>query len=167
VGAALVGLVVLGGSVFLLWGLKVLDDRVTARHPVATAAVNASVVIPAVGVLLAGIAQTTGADIEQGENVFGTLAQLIATLLIAFAVEAAAFRLAGRTQTERHELAVLVGGTAAGAVIGLVAAIWGLIHPWPGLVVLGIAVAAVLLLAVILVLRPVVRILRQDVATAE
>lgn len=161
------GLVTVGVCVLLLWGLKLLDDRATAAYPVATAAVTASVAIPLVGLMLAWLAHTTGVEIEQDAAVFGTLAQLIATLLVAFALEVAAFRVAWRTPRERRELGVLMGGTAAGTAIGLMAAIWGLVHPWPGLVFLGTAVAAVLFLAVALVVRPVAKILRPDAASVE
>lgn len=77
------------------------------------------------------------------------------------------FRKVGDSPKARREFAVAVGGTAAGAAVGLVAAMWGLIHPFPGLVFLGMAIAAVLMLVVLIVLLPALSILRQEATAVE
>lgn len=167
--AVFIGLViVLGLFALLSLGFDTLYERATASHPVATAAVSAGIAIPLIGAALAWPVSSWGVVVAQDAGVFATLAQLIVTLLIAFAVEAAAFPVGhGSSPRERRAGAVAVGGVAAGAVVGLVAAIWGLVHPHPGLLFLGMAVSAILLLVVILVMLPVTRLLRHDALPVE
>lgn len=138
-------------------------DWAIAEHPLAMATLGTVVTIPVVGAALAGLFESLGFSLAQDTEVFATLAQLVVTLLIAFAIEAAAFRIGGdMSARERREMAVAVGGIAGGAAIGLLAAIWGLVHPQPGLVFVGMSVSAILVLVTILVLLPVMRILDED-----
>jgi hypothetical protein len=167
VGPVIAWLVVVGLSALLLWGAWALNARATASHPVMTAAVSALVAIPVLGLSIAWAVDDAGVAIEQNADVFATLAQLIATLLIAFAVEASGFkRIAETTDVERRELAAIVGGLGGGAGVGLAAALWGLVHPWPGLAFLFTAIVAIVVLVALLVARPVSLILRQRSVTA-
>jgi hypothetical protein len=168
VGTVIGWLLAVGMVALLLWGAKALNTRATARHPVATAAVSALVAIPAMGLSLAWALGNAGTAIEQDADVFATLAQLIATLLIAFAIEASALRPSAKvTAAEQRELAAIVGGLTGGAAVGLAAALWGLVHPWPGLAFLFTAIVAIAVLVALLVALPVSRILRRRVSAAD
>ncbi len=150
VGGVLFGLVafiwlVVGG---LVW-LNRLLDCLFKEFPIITLIVIGVLFVPAAGCAIGWLLAHSGVEIRQEPQQFALLAQLIAILLVALTVEIAAPRLRGCDDRDQYRsaAAAMIIGLGLGGVVGLIASIWGGIHPSPGLAFLGTAAVAALLLA--------------------
>jgi hypothetical protein len=165
-GHAIIGAGYLLGSiaaVLLLGGYAVIAvlaiRRFNAwvdRQPADRMAYRAGLaLLPALGGLLAvGVAQFHGLHIRQQESTYSTLLQVIATLIIAVAVEAFALR---TSPAEDSELPHFVSGLALGSLLGLVAAVVGTVIDHPGLFLLFTAAWTVVWLGIAAAWLPIAR----------
>jgi hypothetical protein len=145
------------------------SDYLVEEHPSVVLFSFSILAVIGGGTGLSSLASSMGTEIRQTPDVFAVLAQLIVTFVVAFMIEVGSIRLVSANTVDSNdetspgaEVAALVSGMGLAAAVGFVAALYGTIHPHPGLAFVFMPIATTLLFLAMIVALPAVRIARLD-----